>query len=55
MSKTFRLKVKNSYIPWSFLDIIAKEDGLFSKRDIAIDFFNVGRAESEPSDKIKWY
>lgn len=55
MSKTFRLKVKNSYIPWSFLDIIAKEDGLFTKRNISIDFFSVGKTEAEPSDKIKWY
>ena len=55
MSKTFTLKVKNSYIPWSFLDIIAKEDGLFAKRDLSIDFFSVGRTESEPPDKIKWY
>jgi hypothetical protein len=49
------MKVKNSYIPWSFLDIVAKEEKLFEKRDLQIDFFAVGRSEAEPSDKVAWY
>lgn len=50
-----RIKVKNSYIPWSFLDILAKEEGIFSERGLEIDFFSVGRSESEPADKVSWY
>ncbi len=49
------MKVKNSYIPWSFLDIVAKEEKLFQKRDLEVDFFAVGRSEAEPSDKVQWY
>jgi len=49
------MKVKNSYIPWSFLDIVAKEEKLFEKRNLQVDFFAVGRKESEPADKIGWY
>jgi len=49
------LKIKNSYIPWSFLDIIATEDEIFSKNGLNIDFFSVGKKESEPSDKVSWY
>jgi NitT/TauT family transport system substrate-binding protein len=50
-----KMKVKNSYIPWSFLDIVAKEDKIFEKHDIQVDFFSVGRKETEPADKIGWY
>ncbi len=50
-----RLRVKNSYIPWSFLDILAKEEGIFSERGLEIDFFSIGRSESEPADKVSWY
>ena len=50
-----KLKVKNSYIPWSFLDIIAREDGIFIERGLDVEFFAVGRSESEPSDKVSWY
>lgn len=50
-----KMKVKNSYIPWSFLDIVAKEENLFKKRDLEVDFFAVGRSEAEPSDKVQWY
>jgi len=49
------MKVKNSYIPWSFLDIVAKEEKLFQKRSIDVDFFAVGRSEAEPADKVAWY
>jgi NitT/TauT family transport system substrate-binding protein len=47
--------VKNSYIPWSFLDIVAKEEGLFAKRNLEVDFFAIGRKDSEPADKVSWY
>jgi NitT/TauT family transport system substrate-binding protein len=50
-----KLKVKNSYIPWSFLDIVAKEDGIFAQKGLEVEFFAVGRTESEPADKIQWY
>jgi NitT/TauT family transport system substrate-binding protein len=50
-----KLKVKNSYIPWSFLDIIAADEGLFAKNGLDVEFFSVGKRESEPSDKVSWY
>lgn len=55
MSRLTKLKVKNSYIPWSFLDIVAKEDDIFAQKGLEIEFFAVGRTESEPADKIQWY
>ena len=50
-----RITVKNSYIPWSFLDIIAREDGIFAKRDLEVDLFSVPPKDSEPADKVAWY
>lgn len=47
--------MKNSYIPWSFLDIICTEDGIFEKNGLDVEFFSVGKRESEPSDKVSWY
>lgn len=55
MQTLTKLKVKNSYIPWSFLDIVAKEEGIFQERGIEIEFFAVGRGDAEPADKIQWY
>ncbi len=49
------MTVKNSYIPWSFLDILAREDGIFSKHDLDVDFFAIDRKEAEPADKVSWY
>jgi NitT/TauT family transport system substrate-binding protein len=50
-----KLKVKNSYIPWSFLDIICEEDKIFEKKGLEIEFFSVARDTTEPSDKVSWY
>jgi NitT/TauT family transport system substrate-binding protein len=50
-----KLRVKNSYIPWSFLDIIAMEDGIFLSKGLQVEFFTVGRTSSEPADKVSWY
>lgn len=50
-----KLRVKNSYIPWSFLDIVAKEDGIFTDRGLEIDFYSVGKDRVEPEDKVTWY
>jgi len=50
-----KLRVKNSYIPWSFLDIIADKEGIFARQDLEVEFFSVGRGQSEPSDKVSWY
>jgi NitT/TauT family transport system substrate-binding protein len=47
--------VKNSYIPWSFLDIVAREEKIFPRHGLEIDFFAVGRDKSEPADKASWY
>lgn len=50
-----KLRVKNSYIPWSFLDILATRDGIFEKNGLEVEFFSVGKRESEPPDKVSWY
>ena len=50
-----RITVKNSYIPWSFLDIVAREDGMFARRGLDVDLFSIGKKDSEPEDKIAWY
>src|SRR5450756_1010781 len=50
-----RIVVKNSYIPWSFLDIVAREDGIFSKHNLDVDLFSISRKEVEPADKVAWY
>lgn len=55
MVTSTRLRVKNSYIPWSFLDIVAREEKIFSRHGLEIDFFAVGRDKSEPADKVSWY
>ena len=50
-----KLKIKNSFIPWSFLDIVAKEDAIFAKNGLDVEFFTHNRDEREPEDKILWY
>lgn len=50
-----KLKIKNSFIPWSFLDIVAKEKGIFAKNGLDIEFYTHNRDEQEPEDKIVWY
>jgi len=50
-----RMTVKNSYIPWSFLDIVARDDGIFAKRDLDVDLFSIPKKDSEPADKVAWY
>jgi NitT/TauT family transport system substrate-binding protein len=49
------MTVKNSYIPWSFLDIVAREDGIFSKRNLDVDLYSIAKKDSEPEDKVAWY
>src|SRR5271169_1479853 len=50
-----RMTVKNSYIPWSFLDIVAREDGLFTKRNLDVELYSVAPKDVEPEDKVAWY
>src|SRR5579862_4528194 len=55
MVEKLKLRVKNSYIPWSFLDAIALEDKIFEANGLEVEFYTVNRNESEPSDKVSWY
>jgi NitT/TauT family transport system substrate-binding protein len=50
-----KLRVKNSYIPWSFLDIVAKDDGIFPERGLDVEFFSIAKTSAEPADKVSWY
>ncbi len=55
MKSHLKLKIKNSFIPWSFLDIVAKDQGIFADHGLEIEFFTVNRDELEPADKVAWY
>ncbi len=49
------LRVKNSFIPWSFPEIVAKEEGLFKKLGLDVSFYALDAAEVEPGNKVGWY
>jgi len=49
------LRIKNSFIPWSFPEIVAKEDGLFEKAGLDVSFYALDPSEVEPSNKPGWY
>ncbi|HEV2226180.1 MAG TPA: hypothetical protein VGR56_05170 [Nitrososphaerales archaeon] len=49
------LRIKNSFIPWSFPEIVAKEEGLFEKAGLDVSFYALDPAAVEPSNKPSWY
>ncbi|MDA4127077.1 MAG: hypothetical protein OK452_07725 [Thaumarchaeota archaeon] len=49
------LRIKNSFIPWSFPEIVAKEEGLFEKAGLDVSFYALEPADVEPSNKPSWY
>lgn len=50
-----QLRVKNSFIPWSFPELVAKEDGIFSGLGLDVTFYSLAAGDVEPSNKIGWY
>src|SRR5713226_2849915 len=49
------LRIKNSFIPWSFPEIVAKEEGLLEKAGRDVSFYALDPAAVEPSNKPSWY
>ncbi len=50
-----QLRIKNSFIPWSFPEIVAKEEGLFAKHGLDVSFYALPPAAIEPGNKPSWY
>ena len=50
-----KLRIKNSFIPWSFPEIVAVDQGLFEKEGLDVELYTLKTADVEPSDKINWY
>src|SRR5207247_10205394 len=50
-----QLRIKNSFIPWSFPEIVAKEEGFFSAEGIDVTFYALDPSDVEPGNKVQWY
>jgi len=50
-----QLRIKNSFIPWSFPELVAKEDGIFEKQGLDVSFYALDPADVEPGNKVGWY
>lgn len=53
--KSAKLRIKNSFIPWSFPEIVAVHDKLFEKEGLNVELYTLKTSDVEPSDKINWY
>jgi len=47
-----KLRIKNSFIPWSFPEIVALDQGLFEKGGLDVELYTLKTADVEPGDKI---
>ena len=54
-ARRMQLRIKNSFIPWSFPEIVAKKEGYFSAEGIDVRFYALDPSDVEPSNKIQWY
>src|SRR2546426_10664136 len=50
-----QLRIKNSFIPWSFPEIVAKEEGFFADEGIDVTFYALDPKDVEPGNKVQWY
>ncbi len=50
-----QLRIKNSFIPWSFPELVAKEEGYFAEKGLDVSFYTLDASQIEPDNKIKWY
>src|SRR5213594_1734261 len=50
-----QLRIKNSFIPWSFPEIVAKEEGFFAAEGIDVTFYALDPSDIEPGNKVQWY
>src|SRR5438094_10293774 len=50
-----QLRIKNSFIAWSFTEIVAKEEGFFADEGIDVRFYALDPKDVEPGNKVEWY
>ena len=49
------LRIKNSFIPWSFPELVADRLGLFANEGLDVEFYSLEPSQVEPENKIEWY
>jgi NitT/TauT family transport system substrate-binding protein len=49
------LRIKNSFIPWSFPELVADRLGLFKEEGLDVSFYTLDPSQIEPEDKVGWY
>ena len=49
------LRIKNSFIPWSFPELVADKLGLFEAEGLDVEFYALEPSKVEPEDKVSWY
>ncbi len=49
------LRIKNSFIPWSFPELVADRLGLFRDEGLDVEFYAIDPSRVEPEDKVRWY
>ncbi len=49
------LRIKNSFIPWSFPELVADRLGFFKEEGLDVEFYALEPSKVEPENKPKWY
>lgn len=49
------LRIKNSFIPWSFPELVADRLGFFKDEGLDVEFYALEPSKVEPENKVKWY
>lgn len=53
--KSSPLRIKNSFIPWSFPELLADKLGYFREEGLDVKFYTLDPSQVEPEDKVEWY
>lgn len=49
------MRIKNSFIPWSFPELVASREGFFADVGLDVKFYTLDPSVVEPEDKVEWY
>src|SRR5215472_7784405 len=49
------MRIKNSFIPWSFPELVADKLGFFKDEGLDVSFFTLDPSKPEPENKPEWY
>ena len=49
------IQIKNSFIPWSFPELVADRNGYFRQEGLDVQFYSLKPSTVEPEDKVEWY